>query len=1608
MTHLDLLTPAERKELMLRRVSRRPVYPLSFHQRDIWFQCELYPRTPFYNCCLLLSLRGPLELASLQRALDHVIARHEVLRASFPLLGRQPVQRVAAGVALHCAVADLSRLDPAPCAEALAQWEASLTWEPFELARPPLLRVGLARLAAEQFRLCFVVHHLLIDAIDLAELWRQTFAAYEGFRHGRDEPLPPLPVQYPDFAVWQERRRARGALLLQRAYWHRQLRGALPGLELPPDRPRPPARSFAAAELACWISGAPLERLRSLKSRSRTTLFRTVLTALDLLLSRLTGERDVVLALPVRSRPAELDPAVVGHFANALPLRADLRGDPEMSALLRHLDARVREALRFCDYPIEEVVVSLEPERDASRPLLPICVSQVRPLGSGEYGGLRVATLDLYSPGIVFDLWLLVSEEEQGLRLRLKYNRDLFDSSTVERLTDGLEALLNGLAAHPEARASQLETLAPAAREQLMTGGNPPAAVPFERPAHQLFAAQAQARPDAVAVVCGEAQVSYSDLNAAANRMAHWLRRSGVGRDGRVGLFGERGLGLLTATLAVLKAGAAFVPLDPEHPDARLNLILGTAAVSWIATTKSLEARVASLVAAGGRMPGIVCWDAQDVVGAADLPESDPPCDTAGHDLANIFFTSGSTGLPKGAMVEHAGMLNHLRAKVGLLGLGVHSVVVQNASHCFDISVWQALAPLVAGGRVVIYADETALAPHALLHALERDGVTVLETVPSLLEVLLAAAALEEPEESIRLPRLAFLISNAETLPVPLAKRWLDRFPHVALVNTYGATECSDDTTHHVLSAPLPRTAPRVAVGRPIPGARIYVLDDRLQLLPEGFRGQIAMAGTAVGRGYLGDPVRTAAAYLPDPFGAAPGGRMYLSGDLGRWSPGGDLEFIGRLDHQVKVGAESRARRSGGGAGASSGGSPGGGRRAPQPPARQSPGGVLGGRRARPRRAAQLRRGIGAALHGARDVRAPVGTAADAPRQARPQGVARAGRAAGARGRCGAAERTRGGDRLGVAGGAPGRQGRPARQLLRSGWRFDPQHRGGRPPPPARDPHHAEGPLRAPDGRRAGARCGRGDDGRSGARARSLSAPAHPGALLRPAPGGARAFQSVPAAASRAPRHGEPGAGLQAVLDHHDALRLRFVPVGGEWLQESAPAGERVAFEVVELERLEGRALKAAQSRVQASLDLARGPVFRAARLRAPGGGELLLLVAHHLVVDLVSWGILLADLEQAYEQSLAGRRIVLTARTTSLREWSEGLRRYASDLGDDAVAYWLSQLPPEEAQPGAGEAPDAGTWGASGEVRTRLGAATTRALSSAARQAYRGDLTPLLLTAFARALGEWSGQPEVSLLLEGHGRETVVEGVDLSRTVGWLTAVYPHRLESGLGLTTGEHLERVAAGLRRVVQGGIGYGLLRHLERRPELLRRREGEISFNYHGRRDGPGTGSHLLPIAGPVGLERSPRNRRAVRLGVECGLAAGRLEVEVSYSRRHYRRDTVVGLTKRFLAALRELAGTRREPAAGRPLAPPVDLPGGAVDSYPLAPIQAGLLFHALHEPGAPLYFEQGQFTVSGPLAIDLYAQAWEHVVTLHPILARCSNGMAWSGRCRWCWRASRRG
>ncbi|MBK9111629.1 MAG: amino acid adenylation domain-containing protein [Nitrospira sp.] len=714
-------------------------------------------------------------------------------------------------------------------------------------------------------------------------------------------------------------------------YWTRQLAGDLPVIELPTDRPRGAVQTSSGSRYVFTLPQALAGGLRELSRRHNVTLFMTLLAVFQTWLMRYTGIDDVCVGTPIACRTKRETEDLIGFFANTLVLRTDLSQNPTFRQLLERVREVVLGGQEHQELPFEELVDALKPARALSHsPLFQVLFALQTTLAEAvRLPGLHVEITEVDAAAAKFDLSLDMAETEAGLEGAFEYNTDLFDAATVARMAGHFQTLLAGIVATPDCRLHELPLLSVEERQEALLVG------PDDRVTDEcfdfaaVFSAQVERSPGAVAVECRGATRTYAELNREADRIAGALTTSGIGPDKIVALLLDRGIGLLTAIVGVLKAGGTYLPLDPSHPPARWGELIHSSTASVVLASESYRARV------GEASPRFASGDAillalEDVVGRPDNAPPHPR--TCSPDqLAYVIYTSGSTGIPKGAMVTQRGLMNHLWSKRDSLGLGPNDVVAQTASACFDISVWQHLAALICGGRTLIVPEDEARDPVQLLTCLERDAVTVAETVPALLKGMVdGPQAADVPLRSLR-----WLLPTGEALPPQLCREWLRRYPHVPLVNAYGPAECADDVATATIASPPAADEVSMPIGRPIQRMRLVVVDRWLAPVPVGVSGELCIGGVGVGRGYLQDPGRTAAAFVPDPFGTEPGARLYRTGDLVRrrtgWQPG--ISGPGGPSNQIARGADrtGRNRCAPSGAGGNSGRRHGGARRSAGP-----------------------------------------------------------------------------------------------------------------------------------------------------------------------------------------------------------------------------------------------------------------------------------------------------------------------------------------------------------------------------------------------------------------------------------------------------------------------------------------------------------------------------------------------------------------------------------------------------------------------------------------------------------------------------------------------------
>ncbi|NMG06761.1 non-ribosomal peptide synthetase [Brasilonema sp. UFV-L1] len=879
-----------RLEIIPRRSQISPA-PLSFAQQRLWFLHQLEPSSPYYTELASLRLTGALNVDALKQSLNEIVQRHEALRTTFEMFDEQAVQVIHPTVTVVLPVVNLCLMSEAVRQAEVEQRTTQITQKPFDLASGPLLRAMLLQTGVQEYLLLFAIHHIAIDGWSLGVLIREIAALYEAFSCQKTSPLPELPIQYADYAIWQRQWMQGELQKTQLSYWKQQLAGAST-LALPTDRPRPPVQSFRGAITYFKVSPTLTDILRSLSNREGVTLFMTLLAAFQTLLYRYTGQEDICVGSPIANRNQAEIQGLIGFFVNTLVLRTHLSSNPSFLELL----GRVREvcigAYANADIPLEKLVEELHPERNLNQtPLFQVMFGLLEDTQKDlTLPGLTLSWLPIHSQTARFDLTLQVVDGESELRGSLEYNTDLFNAETITRMVEHFYTLLEGIVTNPQARLSNLPVLtATELHRQVVEWNNTSTNYLADVCVHQLFEAQVERTPDAVAVVFEDEQLTYRELNARANQLAHHLRSLGVEPEILVGICVERSLSMIIGLLGILKAGGAYVPLDPTYPQERLAFMLSDSQVSVLLTQQKLVERLPEHEAQ------VVCLDTDwDIISkhCQDNPTSISKVDN----LAYVIYTSGSTGQPKGVFGLHRGAINRFDWMWQNYPFVQGEICCQKTSLNFVDSVWEIFGPLLQGVPTVIVPDEVVKNPQQFVATLAHNNVTRLVLVPSLLRVLLNTYT----NLQFQLPQLKLWVSSGEALSIDLLQQFRQSLPDSTLLNLYGSSEVSADVTCCSLNphAPLPE---RVLIGHAIANTQIYILDANRQPVGVGVAGELHIGGDGLARGYLNRPELTAEKFIPNPFSDFSATRLYKTGDLARYLPNGEIEYIGRIDHQVKV-----------------------------------------------------------------------------------------------------------------------------------------------------------------------------------------------------------------------------------------------------------------------------------------------------------------------------------------------------------------------------------------------------------------------------------------------------------------------------------------------------------------------------------------------------------------------------------------------------------------------------------------------------------------------------------------------------------------------------------
>ncbi len=1549
---------------------------LSYAQQRMWFLWQLDPASGAYNLPGAVRLKGALSLRALEQAFASLVARHETLRTVFQRQADERLTQVSIEPSLVVEHLDFSAMAAVEQEQAVNDAATRQSLLPFDLEHGPLLRVQLLKLDTQEHVLLLTLHHIVSDGWSMNVLIDEFIRCYDAHERNEAPQLPALPIQYSDYALWQRRWLEAGEQARQLEYWQARLGDEHPVLELPTNHPRPAMPSYQGTRHNFAIDPGLAAQLRACAQKHNVTLFMLLLGAFNVLLHRYTGQADIRVGVPIANRNRTEVEGLIGFFVNTQVLRTELTGQTRVGELLQGIKEHALGAQAHQELPFERLVEALKVERSLSHtPLFQVMYNHqpvVADIASvNTASGLELSLVEWQGRTTQFDLTLDTYEKSGTLHAALTYANDLFEAPSIARMAQHWISLLQAMVADGEQRVGELPMLADDEQHVLVHAWNQTGeAYPTERGIHQLIEDQVQRTPDAPALVFGATTLTYAQLNARANQLAHALREQGVGPDVLVGLCVERSVEMVVGLLAILKSGGAYVPLDPEYPQERLTYMIEDSGITLLLSQQSL------LAALPVERIQVIALD-QSASWLERYSNASPDSGVHALNLAYVIYTSGSTGKPKGAGNSHRALVNRLCWMQQTYELTASDAVLQKTPFSFDVSVWEFFWPLMTGARLVVAAPGEHREPARLIETIDRHAITTLHFVPSMLQ-----AFIHEPGVQ-GCASLKRIVCSGEALPLDAQRQVFAKLPAAGLFNLYGPTEAAIDVTHWTC---IDEGADSVPIGRPIANLATYVLDAQLNPVPAGVSGELYLGGTGLARSYHRRPALTAERFVPSPF--VNGERLYRTGDRVRQRTDGVIEYLGRLDHQVKLRGlrielgeiETRVLQ--------------------HPSVREAVVLVQGGKQLvaylvlDSEEPADLKAWLLSSLpeymvptHFVVLTQLPVTANGKLDRKALPLPEAAPQQAFIAPSSdLQKALAAIWSDVLGVPhvgvddnffelGGDSIISIQVVSRARQAGIRLSPrdvfQYQSVRSLALVASFEHAvvidQGPV-------AGE------------------------VILTPVQ---QAFFSQAIAARHhwnqslllTPRETlEPApldAALTQLINHHDALRLRFTRQAEGWQQaHAAPAAESVLWQSSVDTKAE---LAALCDEAQRSLNLEQGPMLRAALVTLADGAQRLLLVVHHLVVDGVSWRVLLEDLQKAYRQA------ALPAKTSSYQQWAQQLQAHAHTL-DEQLPFWLAQsgdaeLPCDNPQGGLHN-----RLGAT--LETRLDAENTRQLLQDAPAAYRTQVNDLLLTALARVISRWSGQAAALIQLEGHGREDLFDSLDLSRTVGWFTSLFPVRLQAAGTLS--DAIKSIKEQLRAVPKKGVGYGLLRYLgkpQSREALADLAAPRITFNYLGQFDRQFNESALfVPASEGSGQAQDPEAPLANWLTVEGQVYGGELSLQWGFSREMFNAATIQRLADDYATELKALIEHCCATPAGQ--VTPSDFPLARItqqqldalpvagpdiaELYPLSPMQQGMLFHTLYAPEGQAYINQLRLDIEG-LDLLTFGRAWQAALDRHDIL-----------------------
>ncbi|WP_159882307.1 non-ribosomal peptide synthetase [Paenibacillus puerhi] len=1587
------------------------VYETSSIQKRLYSVQQRDPLSTAYNMPGVFQLREDADPARIERALQKLVSRHEALRTSFVTQNGEIMQHIESSVAWQLTVREEHESGSGAAALHFIR--------PFDLNQAPLFRAEFVKSSQGEHYLLIDMHHIICDGLSLQIFMDELAQLYKGTE------LHALRIQYKDYAAWQNQRLGTEEMKAMESYWLHEFQDNVPVLQLPYDYARPAVQSFDGSTISFHIEEPATQQLRQLAKDQDCTLHLVLLSAFYILLAKYSGQEDIVIGVPAAGRTrAELQP-VMGMFINTLALRNRPHGDKHFIDFLHEVKDNSLQAYEHESYPFDLLLEKLNLTRDRSRnPLFDVMfdmysVHTPEQANSGS-SGLILKPCKMNSPIAKFDLNLHVLETGSGLEVSLEFCTKLFQEQTAERMAEHYSEILRHIGRNSSPRISQIEMIGLAEKKTILqqfSGFEPDRS--SKRMIHERFEEQASRTPDQIAVISGENRLTYQELNVKANRLAHRLQSQGVGPNTLVGVCLERSVELAAALLSVLKAGGAYVPLDPALPQERLGYMTERAGLKTIVTTTDWAAKLPQT-----EDLRIVCLDDAEI-GLDKEPEHNPCSEATDEHLMYVIYTSGSTGKPKGASVFRSGFANLLHWYTGEFGMSESDRLLLISSPSFDLTQKSLFAPLVTGGQLVLLSSGPYVASE-VVSLVKRHNITLINGTPIAFYPLLDETAVEDYRS---LGSLRYVFLGGEPIAADKLVPWAaSALCRAEVVNTYGPTECTDVTVYSRLTD-LPALAGKpVPIGRPVPGTRTYLVNPELGLVPIGLPGELCIAGVQVGGGYIGDPELTAEKFVVNPYGEDRASVLYRTGDLARYMPDGTIEYLGRIDHQVK----------------------------------------LRGYRIEPAE-------IEAALREVENVRdAYVMVSGDQPEHELLIAYVVADIQDAAKelhlGKWRAQWRNELRQKLPV-------YMVPSAFVILEQFPLSPNGKIDRKSLPAPDIHAmTESEYEAPrneaeerlvevcsDVLRAksvGISANFFDLGGDSIKAirivsklqkygykldvKQIFEDGTLGALAAKMKKNELSVnqETVVGQAELIPiqrmffdrdltdRHHWNQAVMlfsqnqfqelairqvfRQLVIHHDALRMVYRRDDERIVQYNRGIGEDSSLFALRMYDYRGQddyelQIQTVCNKLQSSINLEEGPLVQLGLFRTDEGDHLLIAI-HHLVIDGVSWRILLEDFTVGYRQVMNGEAITFQEKTNSFQEWGSYLQEQLdAPSWQEELAYW-SQVEKADILPlpfdSIGSEEDNKLKYAH-DIQVQFSKEESEDLLKHVNGAYNTDINDLLLTALGLCVRDWTSEEQILINLEGHGREIQgrvgpVSRLNVSRTIGWFTAQYPLVLtmkEQELS----ESIMQVKETLRRVPNKGVGFGILRYMDG-SRAWKLAEPQISFNYLGQFDGE-LNNDLFELSRlSPGNSMSLEGERVHEIDINGMMAGQQLSFTFSYNTRRYNESTMLQLGSGFKNRLLEIIYHCKRQAS--PQYTPSDFSDPSLtwdelrmlqkkyevdnrlkiaDVYPLSPMQEGMLFLSLLDRRSAAYFEQTSYMIHGQLDLELVGKSFSKLVERYDLL-----------------------